>query len=63
MSNMKLNFKQDRQTLLKARTVLIRHLDDASGYPGAAQGLMKIIGPLDEYLAAINRQLDRQSAK
>ncbi|MCL4309923.1 MAG: hypothetical protein M0Z32_04890 [Actinomycetota bacterium] len=63
MSKPKLNFQQDRQTLLKARGVLIKYLDNTSGFPGAGRGLMKIIGPLDEILAALNRSLDGRAEK
>ncbi|MBE0467586.1 MAG: hypothetical protein IBX71_10245 [Candidatus Desulforudis sp.] len=64
MSKQKLDFKKDRQTLLEARAVLVKHLDTMPGFPGASRGLMKIIGSLDEYIAALNGHLaDQAKAK
>ncbi|MHB1403870.1 MAG: hypothetical protein ACYCXE_05050 [Thermoleophilia bacterium] len=63
MSKPKLNIQQDRQTLLKARTVLIKYLGSMDGHPGATRIVMRLIEPLDEFLAALNRNLDGREEK
>lgn len=50
--------RQDRETLTKARAVLIRHLDTMGGFPVVARATMQIIGQLDEYTAVLTRRLD-----
>ena len=54
----KLNFKEDRQTLLKARAVMVKHLGTMAGHREASRDLMKIIQELDVYVAAITRHLE-----